>query len=283
MNGVFLVHKDINLTSHDVVWRIKKKFQVNKAGHTGTLDPLASGLLIVCVGKATKLTFLFDKLCKTYQGTFLFNRKYDTLDVTGKLIDEKNVVIDENLLKTSFKAFHQQTYDQIPPMFSAIKVNGQKMYHLARQNKTIALPLKKVIIHHLEATSPLCHNQISFLTRVSKGTYIRSLAQDIASKMDTYGALSSLQRVAIGSYLLKNAKTLEQLTVNDCIPDTSLFKNYDQIVLNDYLIKLVKNGVYLDKRQRITEKPFIVKDSNNNFIAYYDVLDKNKYYPRYLF
>lgn len=283
MNGFFLVHKPSQLTSHDVVYQIKKKFHLDKVGHTGTLDPLASGLLIVCVGKATKLSFLFDGLDKTYQGTFIFNRKYDTLDVTGKLLDTKVNILNQQLIQKTFASFHQKSYFQTPPMFSAIKVNGQKMYHLARKNKIIDLPPKKVMINHLETQSLLKNDQIDFLTTVSKGTYIRSLAQDIASKMNTYGALLSLKRVAIGLYLLQNAKTVDDLTRDDFILDSSLFESCDKIILNDYLIKLVQNGVYLDQRQTTTEKPFIVQDSNHNLIAYYDVLEKNKYYPRYFF
>ncbi|CCP88155.1 tRNA pseudouridine synthase B [Candidatus Phytoplasma solani] len=282
-SGFFFVHKKSNMTSHDVVWQIKKKFNLDKVGHTGTLDPLASGLLIICIGKATKLAFLFDHLDKTYQGVFVFNQKYDTLDVTGKLIDTTNIVLNEQLIQNSFACFHQQTYLQTPPMFSAVKVNGQKMYHLARKNQTITLPPKEVTIHHLEAQSNLKDNQISFITRVSKGTYIRSLAQDIASKMNTFGALSSLQRIAIGSYSKQLTKTIDALTLDDLVEDISFFATCDKIILNNYLIKLVKNGIYLDHRQCITEKPFIVQDSNHNFIAYYDVFEKNKYYPRYFF
>ncbi|WP_349402228.1 tRNA pseudouridine(55) synthase TruB [Candidatus Phytoplasma solani] len=283
MNGFFLVDKKPQMTSHDIVWQIKKKFHFDKVGHTGTLDPLASGLLIVCVGKATKLAFLFNHLCKTYQGTFVFNQKYDTLDVTGKLMNTKKTVLDEQLIQKSFAVFHQKSYLQTPPIFSAIKVNGQKMYYLARKNQIIPIPPKEVMIYHLEAKSLLKNDQISFLTRVSKGTYVRSLAQDIASQMNTYGALLSLERLAIGSYSLQKAKTVDNLTLNDLIFDYSVFFDCDKIILNDYLIKLVKNGIYLDQRQCITQKPFIVQDSHKNFIAYYDVLEKNKYYPRYFF
>lgn len=125
-SGFFFVHKKSNMTSHDVVWQIKKKFNLDKVGHTGTLDPLASGLLIICIGKATKLAFLFDHLDKTYQGVFVFNQKYDTLDVTGKLIDTTNIVLNEQLIQNSFACFHQQTYLQTPRCFQPLRLMGKK-------------------------------------------------------------------------------------------------------------------------------------------------------------
>ncbi|MBS2993764.1 MULTISPECIES: tRNA pseudouridine(55) synthase TruB [16SrI (Aster yellows group)] len=283
MNGFFLVNKPEKMTSHDVVFQIKKKFHFDKVGHTGTLDPLASGLLIICVGKATKLAFLFDKLPKTYQGTFLFNKHYDTLDVTGKLLDTKNTPLTDCTIQKSFASFHQKKYLQIPPMFSAVKIKGKKMYRLARKNQVVDIPPREVFIHNFEKTSLLCRDQVDFLAHVSKGTYIRSLARDLALQLNTYGALLRLQRTAIGTHLLQNAKTIENLELNDLILDSTFFAAYDELILNDYLIKLVKNGTHLDQRQITTKKPFIVKDSNKNFVAYYDTLDENKYYPRYFF
>jgi tRNA pseudouridine55 synthase len=229
------------------------------------------------------LAFLFDKLSKTYQGTLLFNKHYDTLDVTGKLLDTKNITLTDLSIQTSFASFHKKKYLQVPPMFSAVKIKGQKMYRLARQNQIVDIPPREVFIHHFEKTSLLCRNQINFLAHVSKGTYIRSLARDLALQLNTYGALLCLQRTAIGTYLLQDAKKVENLELDDLILDSTFFASYDEVILNDYLIKLVKNGAYLDQRHIITQKNFIVKDINKNFIAYYDILDTNKYYPRYFF
>ncbi|KND62627.1 tRNA pseudouridine(55) synthase TruB [Candidatus Phytoplasma phoenicium] len=284
MNGVFFVNKKSGQTSHDVVQQIKKKFSLLKVGHTGTLDPLAEGLLLILVGKATKLNFLFDQLDKKYQGTIIFNHEYDTLDVKGKLITTKNQILTDNLMKKAFAIFHQKKYQQTPPMYSAIKIKGQKLYHLARKNIQIDIPPQRLVfIYHLEQISSLKEQTVDFYAHVSKGTYIRSLARDIASYLSTYGALSQLCRIAIGPYQLTQAKDVEQVTLNCLIPAKNFFSNCPQIVLNDYLIKLVKNGIYLDERQTITQKPFIVLDNQKKWIAYYEVMGPKQYAPKYFF
>ncbi|PQP79260.1 tRNA pseudouridine(55) synthase TruB [Candidatus Phytoplasma phoenicium] len=283
MNGIFFINKESGQTSHDVVQQIKKKFSLIKVGHTGTLDPLAEGLLLILVGKATKLNFLFEKLDKKYQGTIIFNHEYDTLDVKGKLITTKNQILTDDLIQKAFSEFHQQKYPQTPPMYSAIKIKGQKLYHLARKNIQVDIPKRQVFIYHLEKTSSLQEQSVKFYVHVSKGTYIRSLVRDIASYMSTYGALSKLCRTAIGPYQLTQATKIEQVELNCLIPVQNFFSNYPQIVLNDYLIKLVKNGIYLDKRQIITKKPFVVLDKQKQWIAYYEVIGQNQYAPRYFF
>ncbi|CAP18513.1 pseudouridine synthase B [Candidatus Phytoplasma mali] len=283
MEGFFLVYKNKFVTSHDVVKQIKKKFNFLKVGHSGTLDPLAEGLLIVFINKATKLAFLFENLDKKYEGTFVFNQKYDTLDIFGKLIDVKNDIISDEQVQRSFEKFHKKKYLQKPPMHSSIKIEGQKMYNLARKNIIVEIPKREVIIHSLLKTSLVYDNQVDFLTHVSKGTYVRSLAADIALDMNTYGALKKLKRISIGNYLLNDAKTVEQISLKDLIMVETLFSNYDELILNDYLIKLVKNGIYLDQRQIITNKPFIVKNNKNKWIAYYEKIVKNTYAPKYFF
>lgn len=283
MNGIFFINKKSGQTSHDVVQQIKKKFSLLKVGHAGTLDPLAEGLLLILVGKATKLNFLFEKLDKKYQGTIIFNHQYDTLDVEGKLITTKNQILTDELIKKAFAQFHQQKYQQTPPMYSAIKIKGQKLYHLARKNIQVDIPKRQVFIYHLEKMSSLKGQSVEFYVHVSKGTYIRSLVRDIASYMSTYGALSKLCRIAIGPYHLTKAKKIEQVELNCLIPVQNFFSNYPQIILNDYLVNLVKNGIYLDKRQIITKKPFIVLDKQKQWIAYYEVFGQNQYVPKYFF
>ncbi|MBP3059362.1 tRNA pseudouridine(55) synthase TruB [Texas Phoenix palm phytoplasma] len=278
LEGIFLINKPKGITSHDVVWKIKKKFNLKKVGHTGTLDPFAEGLLIILVNKATKVAFLFEKLDKKYEGEIIFNKNYDTLDITGKLIKEKrNNILNYEKVKKSFDFFNEKEYLQIPPMYSAIKLNGLKMYDLARKNININIPPRKVKIHYLKINSNLENNKINFITKVSKGTYIRSLARDIGEKINTYGALKNLVRLKIGKYSIKNSKTINKITENDLINIKNLFSNYKKIFLNDYLIKLVKNGIFLDQRQIITNKSFIVLDNNNNWVAYYKPIEKNKY------
>ncbi|WAN63289.1 tRNA pseudouridine synthase TruB [Candidatus Phytoplasma rubi] len=283
MNGFFLINKEKNMSSHDVIYLIKKKLNLNKIGHTGILDPMAEGLLIVLINKATKLAFLFENLDKTYQGSILFNKNFDTLDVTGKIIETKKNILSIEEVEKSFLFFLKKKYLQVPPMYSAIKIKGKKMYNLARKNIQIDIPPRKVHIKNLKITSSFENDLIDFETKVSKGTYIRSLARDIATQMNTYGALKKLTRTKIGSYNLKKAQNIHSVDFKNLIDVKILFKKTKKIILNDYLIKLVKNGVLLDERQILTKKSFIVLDQNKNWIAYYKPIQKNKYYPKYFF
>lgn len=279
MDGIFLVDKPSGLTSHDVVFKIKKQFKLNKVGHTGTLDPFATGLLIILVGKATKLAFLFDELDKQYSGQITLGQAYDTDDVTGRVIDQRSVDFTKSMLEEVVQSM-QPNYMQTPPNYSAIKKDGIKAYDAARMGQALQLSPRLVEIYafNYEINDTI----IDFNTHVSKGTYIRSIARDIGLKLNTYGALKTLRRTAIGNYAIEHAKALTQLSENDLIDHRLLFKNIPKLKLNDYLIKLVKNGVKLDERQITTDKPFVVVDQHDQMIAYY-VPDNNAYKVKYFF
>jgi tRNA pseudouridine55 synthase len=282
MDGFLLINKPKGLTSHDVVFKIKKKLHVDKIGHTGTLDPFACGLLILCLGKATKLAYMFSDLDKAYEGTIVFGKHYDTYDTTGQIMDEKEPLFNEEDLKNAMVSLKGR-YQQLPPMYSAIKVDGQKLYQLARKGLDVERDTREVQIYEFDMKSKLSTNQFGFYTSVSKGTYIRSLAVDLAKKLNTFAALSSLNRLSIGNYHLNDAKTIENVEPKHLISLNDYFKTYPKIALNDYMIKLVKNGVYLDERQTTINKPFIVIDEHNQMIAFYDVIGLNKYKPMLIF
>ncbi|MBG0762182.1 tRNA pseudouridine(55) synthase TruB [Acholeplasma laidlawii] len=279
MNGIFLVNKKAGLTSHDIVYQIRKKFNIKKVGHTGTLDPFATGLLIILVGKATKLAFLFDELDKQYDGTIVLGKSYDTDDTTGEVINEVPVLFAEDDLKAILDKI-VPTYRQIPPSYSAIKKAGVKAYEAARSGKPLDLPAREVSIY--DFTYQIKEHTIDFSTHVSKGTYIRSIARDIGLGLNTFGALSVLNRTKIGLYSQNMSKTVEDIELPDLIDHTLLFEGVKKIVLNDYLIKLVKNGVVLDERQTNINEPFIVQDEVGTYIAYY-VPDNQQYKLKYLF
>ncbi|NWH09998.1 tRNA pseudouridine(55) synthase TruB [Acholeplasma laidlawii] len=279
MNGIFLVNKKAGLTSHDIVYQIRKKFNIKKVGHTGTLDPFATGLLIILVGKATKLAFLFDELDKQYDGTIVLGKSYDTDDTTGEVINEAPVSFTEDDLKAILNRI-VPTYKQIPPSYSAIKKAGVKAYEAARSGKPLDLPAREVSIYNF--TYQINKQTIDFSTHVSKGTYIRSIARDIGLGLNTFGELSVLNRTNIDSYSQNMSKTVEDTELPDLIDHALLFEGVKKIVLNDYLIKLVKNGVVLDERQTTLNEPFIVQDEMGNYIAYY-VPDNQQYKLKYLF
>lgn len=282
MDGILLINKPVGITSFDVVRHAKKVFNTKKIGHTGTLDPFASGLLILCVGKATKLVESFLNSDKTYLATIRFNNHYDTYDVTGTITNTNNKEISKDIFIETLKSFKGEYY-QLPPMYSAIKKDGKKLYEYARKGETIEVPKRLVNIIDINYQSEVAPNEFIFETKVSKGTYIRSLAVDIATKLNTYGALSNLVRTEVSNYKLSEATDLNALTVDNLISLEDYFKDEEVIVLNDYMIKLVKNGVYLDERQTDINKNFIVKDEAGNTIAYYVLVDKNSYKPLIIF
>ncbi|PKK96711.1 MAG: tRNA pseudouridine(55) synthase TruB [Tenericutes bacterium HGW-Tenericutes-3] len=282
MDGFLLINKPKGLTSHDVVFKIKKKFHLDKVGHTGTLDPFASGLMILCLGKATKLASLFSDLDKAYEGTIVFGNHYDTYDTTGQIEKTKIIELKKEEISTQMNTFIG-VYDQLPPMYSAIKKNGQKLYDLARQGLDVERDTRSVEIYRFVLNQYLSPLTCTFSVDVSKGTYIRSLVVDLAEKLDTFAALETLNRTRVGSYDLMHAKNIEDVTKNDMISLKEFFKEYPSVVLNDYLIKLVKNGVYLDERQIVIDQPFIVYDEQNEMIAYYEVKSKNQYKPVLIF
>ncbi|HAX03232.1 MAG: tRNA pseudouridine(55) synthase TruB [Tenericutes bacterium GWC2_34_14] len=282
MDGFLFIDKPVGLTSHDVVSRIKRKFKLDKVGHTGTLDPFASGLLILCLGKATKLAYLFSDLDKSYEGTISFGKHFDTFDTTGKVLKHHDVLLHEADIKEKMKTFIGG-YEQIPPMYSALKIDGQKLYDLARKGEEVEREARTVEINRFEMTSPYEHHAFKFVVDVSKGTYIRSLAVDLATKLDAYAALSELRRLSVGKYHVKDAKTIEDVSLEEILKMEDFFMETPFIELNDYMIKLVKNGVYLDERQIKTDAPFIVKDHNQNMIAYYTPCDGYVYRPVVIF
>lgn len=282
MDGIILINKPKGITSYDVIRKAKKIFKTTKIGHTGTLDPFAEGLLILCVGKATKLSNKFLDANKGYEGTIIFNNHYDTYDITGNIInsDDKIITYDDlvNVSKTMIGK-----YMQMPPIYSAIKIDGKKLYEYARKNIEVTVNPREVEIFELIIKDLNLKNEFIFDTDVSKGTYIRSLAVDIATKLDTYATLKTLKRTKIGDINLNEAVDLEDLNIEHLVTVEEIYQNHPKLILSEYLIKLVKNGVYLDERQITTDEDFLIYDEDNNLIALYEVIETNKYKPLIIF
>jgi tRNA pseudouridine55 synthase len=268
MDGFLLIDKPRGITSHDVCYRIKRKFGVKRVGHTGTLDPFARGLMILTIGKATKLSHLFFGLDKTYVAQMVLGRHYDTLDTTGNVLAEKPVRVKPSEVKASIESF-LGTYQQLPPMYSAIKHQGKRLYELAREGQDVERKTREVSIRSIELIEHADHSY-RFEARVSKGTYVRSLALDIAARIDEFAALDQLCRTSVGAYHVDQAKRIEDVEPEDLITLQTYFQDYPQIVLSDYLIRLVKNGIRLDQRQTSTTKPFVVCNRQGEMIAYYE-------------
>ncbi len=209
-SGLLLVNKPSGITSFKLVNLIKKKLQVKKAGHCGTLDPLASGLMLVLTGKATKLQDKFMKQDKVYFASVKLGTKTDSGDLAGKVVQQSDYShVDIDKIKDVCKDFIGET-EQIPPMFSALKVGGKKLYELARKGIEIERKKRKITIYFIDVID-YSDGIIKIKVKCSSGTYIRTLAEDIGGKLNTHAVLINLVREEIGIYSLKNAVSLEEI------------------------------------------------------------------------
>lgn len=213
-NGILIINKPAGITSHDVVDEVRKITGIRRVGHTGTLDPMATGVLVILVGQATKLSNQFLGLDKIYSAVIKLGYISDTYDKTGK-IEEYNpkLIPDETEVKKNLAKF-TGVIEQIPPMFSAKKVAGKKLYELARQGKEVAREPKKITIYKLELRE-YSYPLIKILVECSTGTYIRSLAYDIGKELGTGAYLEELERLAVGDYNLGQAVDLKKLTAEN--------------------------------------------------------------------
>lgn len=209
MNGIINIYKEAGFTSFDVVAKMRGILRERKIGHTGTLDPDATGVLPVCVGNGTKLVELFTDHEKEYIAELMLGVCTDTQDMSGEILKEAPVTVTEEQVREAVKSFVGE-YMQIPPMYSAIKVNGKKLYELAREGKEVERQPRKVSFKEIEILSmelPV----VKIRVVCSKGTYIRTLCNDIGEKLGCYGAMKSLLRTRVGMFLLEDAVTLEEL------------------------------------------------------------------------
>lgn len=271
MNGVIVVNKEKGMTSFDVVHEIKKIFHTKKVGHTGTLDPLAEGVLIICIGNATKIVELLTANDKEYIAEAKLGIKTDTLDTEGEIIDIKDFNID--LLEDTINSY-KKTYLQEVPIYSAVKVNGKKLYEYARKGIEVELPKKEVTIKEIELLSSN-NDTFKFRCLVTKGCYIRSLINDIATSMNTYATMTSLVRTKQGKTTINDAYTLDDIRNNNYkLYTIDEVLDYPVIKVDEILEKKIHNGVKIDNTFNIKDK-VIFKNKNNKLLGIYE-LDNNK-------
>lgn len=249
MDGIIVINKEKEYTSHDVVAKLKKKLNISKVGHTGTLDPNATGVLPILIGKGTKFSKYLINHDKIYEVQLELGKKTDTADVEGKIIEEKKVdekYIKENLLQVLESFVGKQ--EQIPPMYSAIKKNGKKLYEYARTGEKVDIEPRKIEIYKIDLNK-YDKNIISFVVSCSKGTYIRSLCEDIAEKLDTVGYMKNLKRLQVGKFNIKDAVYIDDINLENVdehlITLEELLKRTESISLNEKKLKLFLNGVQL--------------------------------------
>lgn len=271
MDALLVVNKPQGLTSRDVVNKLNHIFSTKKIGHTGTLDPNATGVLVCLIGKYTKLVNLITSYDKEYIAEIKLGVKTDTDDITGNIIAKENTTLTLDKIEEVFSNF-PKTYDQQVPIYSAVKIKGKKLYEYAREKIDIALPKRRVNIYSLELLS-FQDNIITFKTKVSKGTYIRSLINDICTNLNTIGTMNNLIRTKQGNFDIKNSYTLEDIKNNNYkFLTLKEFLDYPIIELDDNLIKKVSNGAIIPNTFNIQDK--VILTYQNKDIAIYEVQEK---------
>ena len=240
MNGVLFINKPEGLTSRDVVNQIAKIYQTKKVGHTGTLDPLASGVLLVCLGKYTKLVDKLTSYEKEYEATMKLGIKTDTKDITGKVLETEQKVISKEKIAACFQNF-PKSYEQTVPIYSAVKVKGKKLYEYAREGKDIPLPTRQIEIKSL-LLEEIKNGEITFKTVVSKGTYIRSLIEDLAEGMGTFAVMTHLKRTKQGNVFLEDCLSLDDISKNTPLKTLEDLFSYPKFSLDEESYRLFLNG-----------------------------------------
>lgn len=268
MDQLIVVNKPEGYTSRDVVNKLSKILNTKKIGHTGTLDPIATGVLVCLTGKYTKLVDLLTALDKEYVAEIKIGIKTDTGDITGNVIDKSNKVILKNNVLDVIKKFPKK-YLQTVPKYSAVKINGKKLYEYARENIEIELPKREVNIYNLELIS-FNDDIIKIKTKVSKGTYIRSLIEDICEMLSTVGCMKSLVRTHQGIFGIDEAYTLDDIQNNNFIgKNIHEFLDYPCINVEECNLKTVLNGGKISNIYDIKNKVILMYD--NKDLAIYEV------------
>lgn len=277
-SGYLLIDKEQGMTSFAVVSALRKILHTKKIGHTGTLDPMATGLLLICVEKGTKAVSVMPESTKTYEAEMLLGVSTDTEDITGEIIEEKAVNVTEDEIIKLFPRFIGEM-DQIPPMYSAKKVNGQKLYDLARKGEVIERKPSHITIHTIEILE-INLPKVRFSVKCSKGTYIRTLCKDIGEALGTHATMTSLRRTDTEGFSVNDAYTLDQLReMNDeeiaekIMDMDSIFKVYNRIDMTEESDQYLRNGnaIYEDEiRGEIDDSDiYRVYYSNGHFGALY--------------
>ena len=252
MDGILIIDKDKGMTSRDVVNEVMKKFNTKKVGHTGTLDPIATGVLVICVGKATKLVSRLTSTSKEYIATAELGTLTDTLDITGKVLKDIPFSIDEKAIEI---ALNQAigTYEQEVPLYSAVRVDGKRLYEYARNKEEVKLPKKEVTIYStelLEYKHESIKTKFKFKCLVSKGTYIRSLIRDIAYKMNADAIMIDLRRTKQGIFDITDSVKLDDVTEKNLIPIKDVL-NCKKVELTKDIAKKVLNGAQIEDKEEI--------------------------------
>ena len=292
INGIINVYKEKGYTSFDVVAKMRGMFHQKKIGHTGTLDPDAEGVLPVCLGKATKVCDLLTDKDKEYKAVLLLGQETDTQDISGQILNTCEVKVTEEEVRMAISSF-EGAYEQVPPMYSALKVNGQKLCDLARKGITVERKARPVMIHKIEITN-INLPEVEMTVSCSKGTYIRTLCDDIGKKLGCYGCMKSLLRTKVDKFTVEEAITLSELQKRldessekewtFIEPVDGVFRKYISVTAKAEAQKLVVNGnripveLISDFSEEKMQENVRLYDSLQKFIGIYTYIEENKEY-----
>lgn len=277
MNKIIVVNKEKGYTSRDVVNILCKKFKTKKIGHTGTLDPLATGVLVICIGKSLKIVDSIVSYDKEYIARVILGVDTDTLDIEGKILHEEKTNITKEELVNVLNSFLGTSIQEVPK-YSAVKVNGKKLYEYARNNIEVQLPKKEITVYDIKLLTDIeivnNRQEFTFKVKVSKGTYIRSLIRDIGKKLNTCATMSNLTRTKQGKFGIEDSYTLKDIE-NDNYKtlDIKDVLEIEQVIVKDSLLDKIKNGAIVDKF--FTTDKALVLDENSNELGIYITYDKD--------
>lgn len=274
MDGIVNVNKPLGITSHDVVYRLRKILNIKKIGHTGTLDPEASGVLPMCVGKGTKLAEYLTAADKQYMARLQLGAFTDTQDASGEVTESFDVCVTEEQICDAVKKFVGEI-NQIPPMYSAIKIDGKKLYELAREGKTVERQPRQITISNIEIRNiDLKNNTVDMLVDCSKGTYIRTLCNDIGAELGCGGHMSALNRTKSGRFEIESAYTLERIEemaqredFSFMTPVGQALPEYERIILAERNANRVRNGIRITLGGLQEGRIYRVFDEKDEFLA----------------
>lgn len=295
-NGIINVYKEAGYTSHDVVARLRGILRQKKIGHTGTLDPQAVGVLPVCLGSGTKLCDMLTDKSKEYRAVMLLGTETDTQDTTGNVLRQEVVTADEEEVRRAVLSFVGD-YDQIPPMYSALKVDGKKLYELARAGKEVERRARRVQIHSIEIEQVKLP-YVTMRVACSKGTYIRTLCHDIGCSLGCGGVMDQLERTRVGEFRLENAWKLEEIerfrdenTLQEhMVSVESVFASYPQVTVGEGFQKLIDNGNSFYRRMTLEDRTYQQKEQvrvyneEGRFYGIYEFRkEEERFYPVKMF
>lgn len=279
MNGIIIIDKPLGRTSHDMVYEMRKVTGIKKIGHTGTLDPMATGVLPVCIGSATKMADMLTLSDKSYIAELVLGRTTDTQDADGKVLTECEVNCSEEEIRCAVNSFVGEI-EQVPPMYSAIKQNGKKLYELARQGIEVERKPRKVTINSIDILE-ISGERVKIDVSCSKGTYIRTLCEDIGKKLGAGAYMNTLRRTRTGQFTIEESHTLSEIKElkenggieSIIIPADRMFAEYPSVMLNPKQVKSVTNGVAMTYREGQEGQTYRVYDNENKFLCISRITD----------